>query len=99
MRLLAARYVDGIKRAALAIRNAFILQRAPLTQQIESTLLAIHTAKDGEDLRAVSQYYYNTPFEWRRLMLFNELTSPVLVAHQLVMIPKITSDVNGGSAS
>lgn len=90
-RIAAAKYAKGVVSLARVLRRTAIIRRSVIASQIENQLLGIYTARDGDDLRSVSQQYYSTPFEWRRLMLFNQLPSPQLYAGQLILVPKINS--------
>lgn len=51
--------------------------------------LGTYRAREGDDLRDVSQMYYGTPTQWRSLMLYNELTTTELYAGQYVAIPRL----------
>lgn len=53
--------------------------------------LGTYRAREGEDLRDVSQLYYNTPNEWRALMLYNGFTTTELYAGQYVAIPRLNT--------
>jgi hypothetical protein len=64
-------------------------QKRALQEQLDSELMGTYTARMGQDLRDVSKQFYNTPHEWRRIMLFNNLTSAELSVGQLVKVPKI----------
>lgn len=91
-RLVTATYNRGVRRAARALQIVAIQRRDRLARTLEGHLLGTHTARSGQDLRDVSQLFYNTPFEWRRLLTFNQLTTPALVAGQLILVPQLTSD-------
>lgn len=51
--------------------------------------LGLYRAREGDDLRYVSQLYYGTPTQWRALMLFNGLDTTELYPGQTVTIPRI----------
>lgn len=51
--------------------------------------LGVYRAREGDDLRQVSQLYFGTPTQWRTLMLFNGLTTTELYAGQYITIPRI----------
>ena len=53
--------------------------------------LGTYRAREGEDLRDVSQLYYNTPNEWRALMIYNGFTTTELYAGQYVAIPRLNT--------
>ena len=55
----------------------------------QSDLLATFVARAPMDLRDVSQIYYDTPDEWRRLLAFNNFTSSKLERGALVQVPKL----------
>lgn len=88
-RIVAYDYARGIKNSAREIMSNAIVTRAHLLKQVATDILSSYTAKDGDDLRDVSKIFYSTPFEWRRIMVFNELASAELEAGQLVLIPKL----------
>jgi len=88
--LIADTYSREIKAASRALQ-AFAAatgdeMRAALDQD---TLLAAFVARAPMDLRDVSQRYYNTPDEWRRLLAYNALTTSALAVGALVLVPKI----------
>ena len=87
-RLDWAAYGRRVITASRKARKTAIEQRAALAKQMESTLLAVYTAREGDDLRTVSEQFYGSPFDWRKLLLFNELTSPQLSAGQIVLVPR-----------
>lgn len=75
--------------AAARARAALIPTSRNLQQQAnQTTLLALYTARAGDDLRQVSEQYYGNPFAWRALMVFNQLTTSVLAAGQVVRVPQ-----------
>lgn len=51
--------------------------------------LGLYRAREGDDLRYVSQLYYGTPTQWRALMLFNGLDTTELYPGQTITIPRI----------
>lgn len=76
--------LDGLRREGVQTVQA-------QTSMIEGELLAVHSAREGEDLRAVSQRYYNTVDQWRALLRFNRLQSAELLAGQLVRVPYLNN--------
>lgn len=74
----------GAARARLALAPA---QRNLQQQANQGQLLALYTAREGDDLRGVSEQYYGNPFAWQQLMAFNNLSTSVLTAGQLVRVP------------
>lgn len=62
-------------------------QQKRILASVKSQVLAVFQAREGDDLRRVSQFYYGTPDGWRSLMLYNDLRTDVLVAGQTVIVP------------
>lgn len=87
-RLADGWYFRRIARNAKELARVAVERRAQFLKQIESDLLAIYTAKFGDDLRTVSQLYYGSPFDWRQLLAFNGLSGPQLSAGQVVLVPR-----------
>lgn len=83
--------VTSRSMVSLASENADTL-RASIRQE---ELLATFVARQPTDLRQVSQIYYDTPDEWRRLLQYNQLTSSKLERGALVLVPKIDSADRG----
>ena len=85
--------VEAFRRSALdqcrVIRGLALTQRDAFLDQLLGELQGQYTARQGDDCRKVSQSYYNTPNEWRRIMLFNDLSDSSLTPGQLVLVPKI----------
>lgn len=88
-RIEAYAYVSELISLARAMKRTAVEYRATLASQIDSQLLGIYTAREGDDLRIVSEQFYGTPFEWRRLMLFNLLDSAALAQGTLVLVPRV----------
>ena len=88
--LQADNYSRGIKTAARALQAFASSSGDDLRASLDKdTLLAAFVARGPMDLRDVSQRYYSTPNEWRRLLTYNALDSSRLVAGDLVLVPKI----------
>ena len=95
--LESADYTRGIKDKAKELETISAEQSDELKRQTRSEdLLASFSARGPMDLRDVSQQYYNTPDEWRRLMLFNDLSSSRINAGTTVLVPKLTVSERGG---
>lgn len=62
-------------------------QESALLRNNTSTTLRAFQARDGQDLRQVAQQFYGSTDAWRGLMVFNRLTSSVLRAGQVVVVP------------
>jgi len=74
--------------AALALRNQAADAKNRFLRQIEPQVRAVHTAREGENLRDVSLQYYGTQDHWIDLMDYNGLEDSVLTAGQVVFIPR-----------
>lgn len=96
VRLRAANYARTLIDLAHEMRRIAIIRRSTLITAMEDLLLAVYTAREDEDLRDVSRRFYGSPFEWRTLLAFNNLTTPALSGGQIVLVPKIQR--NGGNA-
>ena len=94
--LESADYTRDIKDRATELKTLSAEQSDVLKRQIRSEeLLASFSARGPMDLRDVSQQYYNTPDEWRRLMLFNDLSSSRINAGTIILVPKLTVSERG----
>jgi hypothetical protein len=79
------------------MRRIAVEQISTLTMQVDGDVVAVYEARSGDDLRDVSRIYYSTPYEWRRIALFNCLVSSELVAGQRVRVPRLTpAELQGG---
>ncbi len=85
-----ALYREELRAWAAELQRTAVESRTNLVAQISTTLLATYTARQGEDLRDVAQQFYGTPFEWRRLLIFNDFQSSLLEAGQLVLVPPLS---------
>jgi hypothetical protein len=91
--LQADTYGRGIKAAARALQAFVAAQGDDLRASLDiDALLAVFIARAPMDLRDVSQKYYRTPDEWRRLLAYNHLTSSALSIGALVLVPKLVSE-------
>lgn len=94
-RLEAAQWKAELKAWAKHAARVSVTLRAALVQQIGTDVLGTYIARAGDDLRDVSSKFYNTPFEWRRILTFNGLTSAELRAGQVVFVPKLNPEDAG----
>lgn len=90
-KLIAEIYVRTLLNRARDLRDAAVAQRAVLTKQLRDELIGTYVTRDGEDLRDIADRYYGSPFEWRRIMEFNNLQTSALRRGQTLMIPKFTT--------
>lgn len=87
-RLAAAANTRKLLGLAQRLRLAALDRRSSLLVQVEKDLLGVYPARQDDDLRYVAEIYYGSPFEWRQIMIFNDLSSPRLYAGQLVLVPR-----------
>lgn len=73
--------------ASVSLRNVAASQQAILLKRINNNVVSVFQAREGQDLRYVSQAYYDTPDEWRSLMVYNNLSSSGLQAGQVIFVP------------
>lgn len=83
---------------ARKMRQTAIEQQLALSTQTTAQILAIYVSREGDDLRHLAVRYYGNELEWRRLLTFNQLASSLLVAGQIVLIPKV-SELNADQVS
>ena len=91
-KMSAAQYKAANRAWAHSMKKKATQSKGKLNQQTEGNLAGTYKARAGEDLRDVSKLYYNTPFEWRRIMLFNNFDNAELTAGQTVLVPKFNAD-------
>jgi hypothetical protein len=88
--ILALSFRARAVRAALALCRRAYLEAYRLAEATDPTILGVHTAKEGEDLRlVVLAWGYGTPDAWRDVARFNRLMSPILEAGQRIRMPRI----------
>lgn len=88
--LTAESYVRGIKDSSRQLRTTAATKSDELSKRGgEQEILAVFTAHENTDLRDVSQRFYGTQEEWRRLLQYNGLTSSKLTAGMFILIPKL----------
>lgn len=73
-----------------ALRAQAIAYRNSLAKDIGQTdLAALYYARQGDTLQSISTTYYGSPFEWRRILLYNDLDSTELKPGMMILVPKI----------
>lgn len=82
------------KDAAVRLRNLAAREQYRLIKTLDSTVIRVFQARDGYDLRQVSQEFYGTPDAWRGLMTYNNLRTGLLAAGQVVFIPASAPEGN-----
>ena len=94
---LAAQY--GLDRQARDMASFAAYERGRVLERINARLLASYTAREGDDLRDVARQFYGSPLGWRRLLVFNGLTSAELTAGQVVLVPTSDADQSGATTN
>lgn len=74
-------------RAATSLVHMAAREEARLLGVLNADVVRVFQARDDQDLRDVSQTFFDTPDQWRALMLFNRMSSSRLVAGQIVFVP------------
>lgn len=87
-KLNAEIYVRTLLSRTRDLRDVAIAHRAAFARQIQTELLGTHAVREGDDLRDLAQRYYGSPFEWRRIFLYNNLSTPALSRGQVLLIPR-----------
>lgn len=73
------------KLAALAAQRAQEVE----AQTTDSNDVARETVHQGQDLRAISNLYYGTPDEWKRLATYNRIKTSSPPAGSVILIPRL----------
>lgn len=74
-------------RSATSLRDVAAREQYAILNRLTSSVVQVFQARDGQDLRQVSQQFYGTPDGWRGLMIYNRLSGSGLVAGQVVLVP------------
>lgn len=74
-----------------SFRRDAVLFWADTRERLGSDVIAVHAARDREDLRAVSIQYYGNPDGWVDIMKFNGLDTDILQPGQQVLIPRLNN--------
>lgn len=83
-------YTRTIKRTARQISVMAAEQGEQIRSQLRATdLLMTFVAREAMDLRDVAIRFYGSQADWRRLLIFNSLTTSKLTAGQLILVPKL----------
>lgn len=61
-----------------------------ILQRAAPNALSLYTPKSGESLYAISNRFYRTPHQWRRIAERNGLVSLTLSGAELLVIPEVT---------
>ena len=85
--LEAERFRAETLQWANELRRQSIEQRSRLQSQVNYAVVGTYIAHANDDLRNVSKIFYGTPFEWRRIMVYNGLDSSSLTQGEVVLVP------------
>lgn len=88
-------YITEVLVTAKDLRSEAALEKQLQLRVLEAEVQAVHFARAGETLRDVSRQFYNTPDQWRVLMVYNGFREPELAVGDLVLVPVLTSGVVG----
>lgn len=90
-RMAAAGQIKDLQGKAREMESIAIDRRATIALNLQDDLVAQVIARGGDDLRSISLQFYGSPHEWRRLMVFNGLSSPVVPNGALILVPKTST--------
>jgi hypothetical protein len=86
-------YARTAQLVARTLRRTAAIRRAVIVRMLESDLIGVYIARDGDDLRGVADQFYGSRLQWRPLLIFNELSGTALSAGQVVLVPRLTNGV------
>jgi hypothetical protein len=87
-KLEAASFNEELKRWAQGIRFFSAYQRSLLLTNLGGEIEASVQVRIGQDLRDIAAEQYGSPFEWRRLLTFNDLDSVEVNPGQVIYVPR-----------
>lgn len=90
-RMVVTEYTNRVSEQSKALEREAVERSREYEKSMDRDLVSVYTARKGDDLRKVSQIYYGTPNEWRRIMSFNELDNQELSSNQVILIPRVTT--------
>lgn len=87
--------VRDLRRAVRGHKHQATNDQIRLSKRLDGDLLGTHTGRLGEDLRGVSQAFYQSPDEWQRLARFNGVTTSKVQAGQVILVPRADDGKRG----
>lgn len=69
--------------------------QASILRSVNPNILVAFTARADTDLRDISTQFYQTPDEWKSLMVFNDLPSSKLIVGDTVFVPQLLRPLDG----
>jgi len=93
--LSATAYFRQTSNVARAARREAARQAAEVARRVNPNIIGSFVARQGQDLRDASTAFYETPDEWRRLLVFNGLTSSELSSGQVIFVPDLSAELRG----
>jgi len=88
--LIAKAYLANVLTALNEIAKVGAEKRDEYAQKLDRQIDAIVTVRAGQDLRTLSVTYYDTPHEWRRIALANELSATEILPGMVLVIPRLS---------
>lgn len=85
--LVGISYVTSAQAAARQTIEDATIDRDTLLKLLTSDVEKAYVAVANDDLLVISQKFYNTPDQWRKIMLYNSLRTPEVSVGQLIFIP------------
>lgn len=89
-KLVSALYVATVSSTLKQIESTSAVAADEHQRKLDRQVVTTVTAKAGQDLRSLSQEFYGTPNEWKRIAQANGLRSAALVAGLQISIPRLT---------
>lgn len=86
-----------LKEIINALRYSTVDTKDKMVASLDGDVLAVVTPKAGQTLYDISAEQYGSPFEWRRIAAFNELTSPEVQPFDVLFIPRMNPQEAGTS--
>lgn len=83
-----------LKTTARDMRNLAI-EAMRRVEDPEDEVLGTYVARQGDNLRDVSMAFYETPMQWRSLMMYNQLDSAELEVGDIIVVPRLDSTRDG----
>lgn len=80
-------WIRGMAASSRLFANATGQAQQDISLRANAKPRRLHRARQGESLYAISNLYYGTPHQWRRIMTYNKLPSLVLAGGELLVIP------------
>jgi hypothetical protein len=90
-------FLDSLKRWAFRMRSFAATAQETLKTSLGADVSSVYIVRDYQSLKDVAQEVWGSPFEWRRLMMFNDLNGIEVPAGTVVFVPRV--DQQDGSSA